>query len=485
MQPTVIRSEVQTLIAERNWAALRTALADWPAPDLADLLHDLGKPDRILLFRALSRERGAEVVSYLEADDRNALVLDLTDEEARSVLADLPPDDRAELLDELPGNVTQRLLNLLSPKDLAEARTLLGYPEESVGRLMTPDYVAVRAHWTIEQALRHVRRKGKLAETINRVFIVDEDWRLVDDIELRRLILAEPDALVETVMDHTYTSVLASTDQEEAVRLVRRYDQIALPVVDSEGVLLGIVTVDDLLDVAEEEATEDFHKLGGVATLEYPYLTTGVTALVRKRIGWLAVLFGAGLGTAAAMAHYEDAIDQLPLLAVFVPLIIATGGNSGFQAATVMTRAIALREVEQRHWARVFGRELAGGLLLGGLLAVLGLVMAALVGVWMYRHVGEILVPALDVGVAVGLSVLSVVLFGNMVGSMLPFLLQRLGFDPATSSTPFVATVVDVAGLVIYFTIATWWLDLEALGRLTEAAASAGLFGPPALSPGG
>jgi magnesium transporter len=472
MQPIETRTEVQALLGERNWTALRTALAGWPAPDLTDLLLALDKPDQVLLFRALARERAAEVVSHLEADDRNALLRDLTDEEARRVLADLPPDDRAELLDELPGSVTQRLLNLLSPEDLAEARTLLGYPEDSVGRLMTPDYVAVRKHWTVEQALRHVRRKGRLAETINRVFIVDEGWRLVDDIELRRLILAEPDALVETVMDHTYTSVLASADQEEAVRLVRRYDQVALPVVDSEGVLLGIVTVDDLLDVAEEEATEDFHKLGGVATLEHPYLATGVAALVRKRIGWLAVLFAAGLGTAAAMARYEDAIEQLPLLAVFVPLIIATGGNSGFQAATVMTRAIALREVEQRHSARVFGRELTGGLLLGLALAVLGFAMATLVGFWMYRHTGEAAVLALDVAVAVGLSVLSVVLFGNMVGSMLPFLLQRLGFDPATSSTPFVATVVDVAGLVIYFTIATWWLDLDAISRLTEVAAS-------------
>jgi magnesium transporter len=472
MQPIETRTEVQALLGERNWTALRTALAGWPAPDLTDLLLALDKPDQVLLFRALARERAAEVVSHLEADDRNALLRDLTDEEARRVLADLPPDDRAELLDELPGSVTQRLLNLLSPEDLAEARTLLGYPEDSVGRLMTPDYVAVRKHWTVEQALRHVRRKGRLAETINRVFIVDEGWRLVDDIELRRLILAEPDALVETVMDHTYTSVLASADQEEAVRLVRRYDQVALPVVDSEGVLLGIVTVDDLLDVAEEEATEDFHKLGGVATLEHPYLATGVAALVRKRIGWLAVLFAAGLGTAAAMARYEDAIEQLPLLAVFVPLIIATGGNSGFQAATVMTRAIALREVEQRHSARVFGRELTGGLLLGLALAVLGFAMATLVGFWMYRHTGEAAVLALDVAVAVGLSVLSVVLFGNMVGSMLPFLLQRLGFDPATSSTPFVATVVDVAGLVIYFTVATWWLDLDAISRLTEVAAS-------------
>jgi magnesium transporter len=264
------------------------------------------------------------------------------------------------------------------------------------------------------------------------------------------------------------------------VRAIQRYDMVALPVTDSAGVMVGIVTVDDLLDVAEEEATEDFHKLGGMEALEYPYLSTSIAELTRKRIGWLAILFAAGLGTAAAMAHFEDAIDQLPLLAVFVPLIIATGGNSGFQAATVMTRAIALREVEQRHWVRVFWREISGGLLLGVLLAILGLVMATLVGLWMYRHIDAFLGPALDVGFAVGLAVLSVVLVGNMIGSMLPFLLQKLGFDPATSSTPFVATVVDVVGLILYFTIATWWLDLEVLARLTEVTAALSLGTVPA-----
>jgi len=468
--------EVRTHIANRNWRQLREVLADLPPADIADLLLDLDKNERVLLFRAIPRDPAADAFAHLEADQQEELLHALTDEETRRLLEDLHPDDRTALLEELPGTVTQQVMNLLSPEDLREARALLGYPEESVGRLMTPDYVAVRKHWTVEQALRHVRRKGQIAETINRVFIVDEDWKLIDDVALRRLILAEPEDLVESVMDHAFAAVPATADREEAVHTVQRYDQVVLPVVDSAGVLLGIVTVDDLLDVAEEEATEDFHKLGGVAALEYPYLSTRVTELARKRIGWLAILFGAGLGTAAAMAHFEDAIDQLPLLAVFVPLIIATGGNSGFQAASVMTRAIALREVEQRHWGLVFMRELWGGLLLGGLLALLGFVMATAVGVWMYRGVADILGPAADVGIAVGLAVVSVVLIGNMIGSMLPFLLQRLGFDPATSSTPFVATIVDIVGLVAYFTIATWWLDMDALAHLTEVGGITGIL---------
>jgi magnesium transporter len=446
MQPIEIRSEVQTLLAERNWTALRHQLADWPAPDLADLLHDLDKPDRILLFRALSRERGAEVVSHLEADDRNALVLDLTDEEARSVLADLPPDDRAELLDELPGNVTQRLLNLLSPEDLQEARTLLGYPEESVGRLMTPDYVAVRKHWTVEQALRHVRRKGAIAETINRVFIVDEGWRLVDDIELRRLILAEPDALVETVMDHKYTSILASADQEEAVRLVRRYDQTALPVVDSKGVLLGIVTVDDLFDVAEEEFTEDFQKHGATIPLGISLRDAGIFVLYRARIGWLSVLVFMNIFSGAGIAYFEDTLEAMISLAFFLPLLIDSGGNAGSQASTLMVRALATGDVRSKDWFGLLGKELLVAVVLGASMALAVALVAS------FR--------APEIVVVVSATMVLVVLVGSTIGMSLPFLLTRFGFDPATASAPLITSIADICGVLIYFSIATWYLGI-------------------------
>jgi len=237
-------------------------LGDWPAPEIADLLEHLRKPDRVLLFRALSRDLAADVFAYLDLDQQNALLTDLTDEEARQILADLPPDDRALLLDELPGQVTQRVLNLLSPYDLGEARVLLGYPEDSVGRLMTPDYVAVRREWTVEQTLRHIRAHGKDRETINRLYVIDDRWRLLDDIELRKVILADPATTIEELMDHSFASVSAFADREEAVRMIRRYDIVALPVLASGDVLIGIVTVDDLLDVAEQEATEDFHRVG-------------------------------------------------------------------------------------------------------------------------------------------------------------------------------------------------------------------------------
>ncbi|MFN3597773.1 MAG: magnesium transporter [Rubricoccaceae bacterium] len=440
------RPDVGALLAARDWSALRATLADWPAPDLADLLLGLPKPERILLFRALPRERAAEVVSHLDKDDRNALVRDLTDDEARAVLADLPPDDRAELLDELPGTVTQRLLNLLSPEDLAEARTLLGYPDESVGRLMTPDYVAVRKHWTIEQALRHVRRKSRLAETINRVFVVDEDWRLVDDIELRRLILAEPDALVESVMDHQYVSVLASADREEAVRLVRRYDQTALPVVDSDGVLLGIVTVDDLFDVAEEEFTEDFQKHGATVPLGISLRDAGVAVLYRARIGWLAVLVFMNIFSGAGIAYFEDTLAAMISLAFFLPLLIDSGGNAGSQAATLMVRALATGDVRLKDWLSLLGKELL-------VAAALGATMAAAVSLVAAFRAPEIVA-------VVAMTMMLVVLVGSLIGMSLPFLLTRLKLDPATASAPLITSIADICGVLIYFSIATAYLGL-------------------------
>jgi magnesium transporter len=242
--------EIEELLQAKNWSVLREALGLWPAPELSDLLLSLPKSDRVLFYRALPRNLAAEVFAYLDTDHQDDLLHDLTDEETRHLLAALHPDDRTHLLEELPGQVTQRMLNLLSVEDLREARWLLGYPEESVGRLMTPDYVAVHEDWTIDQAIRHIRHAGKRSETVNRIYVVDRGGRLVDDIELRRFILAEPESRVVDIMDRSYVSVAASAEREEAVRMIRRYDQVALPVLDSGGVLLVLVTVDDLLVVA-------------------------------------------------------------------------------------------------------------------------------------------------------------------------------------------------------------------------------------------
>jgi len=441
-----LQPDIRQHIAARDWAQLRVVLADMPPADIADLLLGLEKNERVLLFRAIPRDPAADAFSHLDPDQQEELLRDLSDEETRHLLEDLHPDDRTALLEELPGTVTQQLLNLLSPEDLSEARALLGYPEESVGRLMTPDYVAVRRHWTIEQALRQVRRKGEIAETINRVFIVDEEWKLIDDIALRRLILAEPEELVESVMDHTFASVPAMADREEAVRIIQRYDQVALPVVDSAGVLVGIVTVDDVLDVAEEEATEDFHKLGSTLPLRMSLKEASIMVLYRARIGWLMILVFMNIFSGAGIAYFEDTLAAMLSLAFFLPLLIDSGGNAGSQAATLMVRAIAIGDVKIKDWFGMLGKELT-------VAAILGVTMAAGVAAIASFRAPEIIV-------VVSLTMMLIVLVGSIIGMSLPFLLTRLGLDPATASAPLITSISDICGVLIYFQIATWYLGI-------------------------
>lgn len=441
----LLKPEVLALIERRDWRALRDALAEWPAPEVADLLLHLRKRDRGLLFRVLPRGLATEVFSHLDSEQGNALLAALTDEETRELLASLSPDDRTQILSELPGQVTQRLLNLLSPADLREARQLLGYPEESVGRLMTPDYVAIRPHWTVEQALAHIRRHGHDSETINRVYVIDRRWRLLDDIELRRLILAEPGTTVEEIMDRSFVNLSAFADREEAVRMIRRYDQVALPVLDSDGVLLGIVTVDDLLDVAEAEATEDFHKVGSVGPIRMSLLEASVGFLYRRRIGWLLALVVMNIFSGAGIAYFEDTITATIALVFFLPLLIDSAGNAGSQSATLMVRAMATGDVKTRDWLRMAGKEL-------GVAAALALTMAAAVSV-----VG-IFRGGVEVGIVVALTMAIIVVVGSLVGMSLPFLLTRLRLDPATASAPLVTSIADISGVLIYFSIASWIL---------------------------
>jgi magnesium transporter len=437
----LVRPDIHSLIEARRWSELRVALEDWPPPELADLLLQTGKQERVLLFRALPRDAAAEAFAHLELPEQDDLLEDLSDQETRQLLRDLAPDDRTELLEELPAEVTRRLMNMLGPDDLAEAKQLLGYPEESVGRLMTPDFVAVRPHWTIAQALRQVRRKGKDSETINRIYVVDDQWKLVDDIALRWLILAEPESKVEDILDHNFASIAASDDREEAVRMIQRYDQVALPVVDSAGVLLGIVTVDDLLDVAEEEATEDFHRVASVAPLKVGYWEATLGMLYRTRVGWLAVLVFVNLISAEVMAAFEDTLTAMVTLAFFVPLVIATGGNAGTQSATIMIRAISTGDVELREWWRAFFREAMVGVMLGLTIGVLGASLGLFRGGW-------------DLAIVVFLTMNVMLLVTNLLGMTLPFIFGKFSLDPAAASGPLVTTIADVVGLFIYFSIA-------------------------------
>ncbi|TCJ20118.1 magnesium transporter [Rubrobacter taiwanensis] len=436
------KEEVERMIERGEWSGLRRMLAEWPFPEVAELLLEQEKPKRVLLFRALPRPLAAEVFSYLETETQNALLKELTDEETRRLLADLDPDDRTELLGELPGQATQKLLNLLSAEDLREARQLLGYPEGSVGRLMTPDYVAVRPHWTVGEALEHIRRFGADRETINWIYVVDDSWRLLDALSLRAFIVADPRQRVEEIMDYRFVSVSAHDGREEAVRTIQRHDLEAVPVVDSEGVLVGIVTVDDVLDVAEEEATEDFHLYAAVRPLDMSYRESGVWSLFRKRVPWLIALVGVGLVSSGVIAAFEETLEAAIALAFFIPLLIDSGGNTGSQSATLMVRAIATGDLRLGQWGRAISKELAVGISLG---AALGLA-TALLGIFR---------GGVEIGLIVGLTMIAIVLVANLIGAALPFALSRLGLDPAVASAPLITTVVDATGLIIYFTIAT------------------------------
>jgi magnesium transporter len=438
-------TEIKKLVEDRNWPVLRRELAVMRPPEIADLLLELEKADRILVFRLLPRELSSEAFSYLDGEHQDALAGELTSEEMRRLLADMKPDDRTQFLAELPGQVTQRLLNLLSPADLIEARQLLGYPEESVGRLMTPDYVAVRPGWTVAQAIEHIRRKGKDSETINVVYVTDSSWKLLDAVELRRFILAKPTDKVEQLMDYSYVTISAMEDREEAVRVMHRHALSVLPAVDSAGVLLGIVTVDDVLDVAEEEITEDFHKAAAVQPLKSGYREAGVWPLYRKRIGWLVALILINMVSSTVISVYEEVLASAMVLTFFIPLLIASGGNAGSQSATLMIRALATGDVKLTQWFRVLAKELLVGLALGTTMGLAG----GLLGLFQGGY---------QIGVVVGLAMVAVVLVANIMGVALPFLLLRLGLDPAVASSPLITSIADATGLAIYFAIAVWFL---------------------------
>ncbi|HKB02999.1 MAG TPA: magnesium transporter [Gemmataceae bacterium] len=442
---------IQELIREKHWDALRDYLVTLDPADIADILIQVPDQDDAAIFRLLPRTLAGRVFAYLPPDHQEGLLRTLTHEQTRAVLAGMSPDDQARLLEELPAEVTRRILETLSPDELKAARDLLGYPPESAGRYMTPRYVSLRPDMTARDALDHIRRTGRDQETLAVLYVVDANGRLVKELRLGTLVLADPAARVIDIPDRPVVSIPATADREEAVQLFRKYDRAALPVTDGDGHLLGIITSDDILDVAEREATEDIQRAGGLEALDGPYLEVGFFQMMKKRGGWLSILFLGEMLTTTAMTHFQDEIEKAVVLAMFVPLIISSGGNSGSQASTLVVRALALTELRLGDWWRVLGHELRSGLALGSWLGLIGFLR---VTAWHYAGLYDYGEHHFLVGLTVWLALIGVVTFGSVSGSMLPFLLRRIGFDPATSSAPFVATLVDVTGLVIYFTVA-------------------------------
>ena len=439
-------SEIRRAIEEHDWRGLARVRHGWPdpdivAPEIPDYLRDLEKSDRVLFYRALPRDLAVEVFAHLDSDQAETLLHELTDAETRHIMAELEPDDRTELLEELPGEVTRRLLNMLSPDDLREARRLLGYPEESVGRLMSPDYVAIRPDWTIVRAIDHIRRYGRESETLTVVYVTERSGKLVDALPLQRIVIAAPEQTVEEIMDYTFVSLSAHEDREEAVRMMGKYDRLVLPVVDSTGILLGIITIDDVMDIAEEEVTEDFQKQAAVTPLKRSYWEANIWMLFRSRIGWLFGLVLVNLLSSGVIAAYEEVLAASVALAFFIPLIIDTGGNAGSQSAMLMIRAISTGDVRPAEWLRVLGREILLGMGIGTVLGVVGMALGTFRG-------------GIQVGMVVLLTMVAIIAVTNLMGVVLPFILTKLRLDPAIASGPLITSVADAVGLLIYFSFA-------------------------------
>jgi len=450
MSTAALPSAVEEALHARNFVRLRDLLDNWTPPDVADLIKALPAEDQAVVFRILPRKLAAESFTYLTSGQQEKLLKAMAQDEVAALLNHMPDDDRTLLLEEMPAAATKQMLELLTPEERADAVKLLGYPEGSIGRLMTAHYVAVREDWTIQYVLDYIREHGQDSETLSMIYVIDNQGVLIDDIRIRTLLLAPLTAKVASVMDYRYVALKAADSQQSAVQVFREQDLKALPVTDTAGVLIGIVTIDDVLDVAEAQATKEIQKIGGSEAFDEPYMQIAFWRMVRKRGGWLVILFLGEMLTATAMGFFESEIERAVVLALFVPLVISSGGNSGSQASTLVIRALALGEVRLRDWWRVMRREIFSGLALGSILGLIGFLR---ISIW--SAFSDIYGPHwLLVALTVGFALIGIVLWGTLSGSMLPFLLRRAGFDPAASSAPFVATLVDVTGLVIYFSVA-------------------------------
>ena len=451
----ILEPEIRSLIEARNFGALREVFREWAPADVAEVILDLPEDEQVIIFRVLPHDLAADVFEYIGIEEQQKLLRAMAHEQVVGILNEMAPDDRTALLEELPSDAARKLIKFLTPEERRVATALLGYPEDSVGRLMTPDFIAVKEDWTVQEVLDYIRAYGHDSETLNVIYVVNDHGKLIDDIRMREFLLKPLTSLVRELMQETFVALNVTDSQHDALLAFRKYDRTALPVIDSTGVLLGIVTIDDMLDVAEQEATEDIQKLGGTEALDEPYTTIPFLRMVKKRASWLIILFLGEMLTATAMQGYNSEIEKAAILAMFLPLIISSGGNSGSQATTLVIRAMALGELRLRDWFRVVRKELLSGVALGLILGTIGFFRITL---WQYLHIFDYGKYHWLVALTVGTALVGVVLWGTLSGAMLPFLLRRCGLDPAASSAPFVATLVDVTGLVIYFNVALFIL---------------------------
>jgi magnesium transporter len=440
--------EFRELIEKKEWKALRTELSELVSLNIAEIIEELSTGEDIVIFRLLSNSQARDVFQLLSHDKQEEIIEGIAQNTHRlsSLLNDLDPDDRTAFFEELPGQVSQRLIQLLSPEERKIALQLLGYPEESIGRLMTPEFVAVKVHFTVGQTIDHIRKFGHNSETLNVVYIVDNNWKLIDDIRIREIILADPDQSINELLDYRFISLNAYDDQETAIPVFKDHDRVALPVTDSNGILLGIVTFDDIMDVEEEEATEDFHKFGAFQHAIINPLKAKATFLYQKRILWLTILVFMNIFSGAAISSFENVIQSMVSLMFFLPLLIGSGGNAGSQSATLMIRSLAVGDVEVSDWFKLVGKEFLVSFLLGITMA-LGVSLIASV-------------RSPEIIIVVAATMIITVMAGSLIGLTIPFIFTRLKIDPATASAPLITSLADITGVWIYFSIASRFFHL-------------------------
>lgn len=424
--------------------------------DIAEQIASLSHEEQTIAFLLLPGELESEVFTYFDNATQERILQSLGSNQIAALLETMPPDDRTRLFEDFPDSLIKNAVFLLGEDERKVALTLIGYPEDSVGRMMTPYYIQASPDWTVGQTLQRIKKFGKKAETLDFVYVIDQQQRLVDDIKIGKLLMAEPNDTIESLMDFSFVCLTSTDKKEDAIITFEKYDRSALPVVSQNGVLVGIVTADDMLDTIEQRDTEDIQKFGGLEALDLPYVQTPIFTMIRKRAGWLIILFLSEMLTASAMGYFEEEIQKAVVLALFIPLIISSGGNSGSQAATLIIRAMALQEIALRDWWFVMRKEILSGLALGGVLGLIGFIRIL---VWQKSGIYDYGDHWLHVSMAVSVSLVGIVLWGTLSGSMIPFILKRFKLDPATSSAPFVATLVDVTGLIIYFSIAAVFLS--------------------------
>lgn len=444
MEPIrIMIPEVHEAIEKRDFRALKEALQEFYPQDVVDLLRTMEPADRLILFRLLAKDRASEVFSFLEFEEQKDLLSRFTEQNLKEIIVEMSPDDRTDLLDELPAGVVKRLLVLLDPAERAVANELLNYPESSAGRLMTPEFVDLNADMTVDEAIQRIRQTGPDKETIYYAYVTDATRTLKGMVSLRTLLLAKPGTRIEDIMKEEPIRVQTADDQESVANVIRKYDLLAVPVVDREERLVGIVTVDDVVDVIADEATEDIQKMGAIEAAEEGYFQTGFFSLARRRILWLMILLVTATLSGSILEHYTAALHAAVILVFFIPMLMNTGGSTGTQSATLIIRGLAMGEIDVRQVGRVLGRESLMGIVLGTAIGVLGFVRA-------------MFVPGSDsqVWLTVGLTLIVTVTAANLIGALLPIAAKLLRADPAIMAGPFIATIMDATTLLIYFEIA-------------------------------